>query len=147
MGEFVAQQVALGVTAMAFGDLFLADIRRYREQALAGTGLAPLFPLWGSDTAALAREMLAAGVGGYISCVDPRQLPAQFAGRSFDAQLLAELPAGVDPCGENGEFHTFACAGPMFSRPLALERGRIVCRDGFVFCDLAPFRPTQPGQP
>ena len=145
MGEFVAQQVALGVTAMAFGDLFLADIRRYREQTLAGTGLAPLFPLWGSDTAALARDMLAAGVGGYLSCVDPRQLPARFAGRSFDAQLLAELPTGVDPCGENGEFHTFACAGPMFSRTLALERGDIVCRDGFVFCDLAPSRPAHAG--
>jgi uncharacterized protein (TIGR00290 family) len=147
MAEFVAQQVALGVTGMAFGDLFLADIRRYREQALAGTGLTPLFPLWGSDTGTLAREMLRAGVSGYLSCVDPRQLPAQFAGRSFDAHLLPDLPTGVDPCGENGEFHTFACAGPMFSRPLALQRGEIVDRDGFVFCELAPSRPARPGPP
>ena len=138
MGEFVAQQVAAGVTAMAFGDLFLADIRRYRETTLADTGLAPIFPLWGSDTAALAREMIAAGLAGAIACLDPRQLPPSFAGRSFDAQLLAELPPGVDPCGENGEFHTFACAGPMFDRPLALEPGDVVCRDGFVFCDLKP---------
>jgi len=136
MGEFVARQAAVGVTAMAFGDLFLEDIRRYREQALAGTGLAPLFPLWGSDTAALARDMIEAGLGGYMTCLDPRKLPESFVGRPFDAELLADLPAGVDPCGENGEFHTFACAGPMFNRPLVLERGDVVRRDGFVFCDL-----------
>ena len=114
MGAFVAEQAAAGIEAMAFGDLFLEDIRRYREGKLAGTGIAPLFPLWGIDTRRLAREMIAGGLEAYVTCVDPRKLPASFAGRRFDAALLADLPAGVDPCAENGEFHTFACAGPMF---------------------------------
>jgi uncharacterized protein (TIGR00290 family) len=133
MGAFVAEQVAKGIEAMAFGDLFLEDIRRYRETKLAGTGISPLFPLWGVDTGRLAREMIAGGLEAYVTCVDPRKLPASFAGRRFDLDLLADLPAGVDPCAENGEFHTFACAGPMFSRPIPVKTGEIVTRDGFVF--------------
>jgi uncharacterized protein (TIGR00290 family) len=136
MGEFVARQVAEGVEAMAFGDLFLEDIRRYRETKLAGTGIAPLFPLWGIDTGRLAREMIAGGLVAYVSCLDPRKLPERLAGRRFDATLLDELPPGTDPCAENGEFHTFCCAGPMFSRPIAVQPGEVVTRDGFVFCDL-----------
>jgi len=136
MGAFVARQVAAGIEAMAFGDLFLEDIRRYRESKLAGTGLTPLFPLWGIETGQLARSMIAGGLEAYVTCVDPKKLPARFAGRRFDTALLAELPAGVDPCAENGEFHTFACAGPMFRSPIVVEVGETVTRDGFVFCDL-----------
>jgi uncharacterized protein (TIGR00290 family) len=138
MGTFIARQAAEGVEAIAFGDLFLEDIRRYREQKLAGTGIVPLFPLWGLDTARLARDMIAASLSAYITCVDPKKLLASFVGRRFDLDLLAELPAGVDPCAENGEFHSFACAGPMFSRPIAVQVGEIVHRDGFVFSDLLP---------
>ena len=138
MGAFVAEQAAEGIEAMAFGDLFLEDIRRYRETKLAGTGIAPLFPLWGSATGRLARDMIAGGLEAYVTCVDPRKMPASFAGRRFDLDLLADLPAGVDPCAENGEFHTFACAGPMFRRPIAVKTGEIVTRDGFVFCDVMP---------
>jgi uncharacterized protein (TIGR00290 family) len=136
MGAFVAEARGQGVEAMAFGDLFLADIRAYRERQLAGTGIAPLFPLWGIDTALLARAMIAGGLEAYVTCVDPQKLPASFAGRRFDLGLLADLPADVDPCAENGEFHTFACAGPMFTRPIAIKTGEVATRDGFVFCDL-----------
>ncbi len=125
-----------GVTAIAFGDLFLEEIRRYREDQLAGTGIRPLFPLWGLQTRALAEAMIAGGLRASITCVDPKQLPARFAGRQFDRALLDELPAGVDPCGERGEFHTFAWAGPMLRGPLAVTPGEIVERDGFVFADL-----------
>jgi len=138
MGAFVAEQAAEGIEAMAFGDLFLEDIRRYREEKLAGTGIAPLFPLWGSATGRLARDMIAGGLEAYVTCVDPRKLPASFAGRRFDRDLLADLPPGVDPCAENGEFHTFASAGPMFARPIAVRTGEVVTRDGFVFCDVMP---------
>src|ERR1700687_3397670 len=131
MGAFVAEQMARGVVAMAFGDLFLEDIRAYREQKLAGTGIAPLFPLWGRDTAVLAEEMIAGGLEAHRTCVDPRKLPAHFAGRVFDRALLAELPEGVDPCGENGEFHTCVSAGPMFSAPIAVRAGGVEMRDGF----------------
>jgi uncharacterized protein (TIGR00290 family) len=137
MGAFVAEQAAAGIEAMAFGDLFLEDIRRYRETKLAGTGITPLFPLWGIPTGELARSMIADGLEAYVTCVDPRKLPESFAGRRFDAALLADLPRGVDPCAENGEFHTFCCAGPMFDRPIAVEVGEVVTRDGFVFCDLS----------
>jgi uncharacterized protein (TIGR00290 family) len=138
MGAFVAQQAAAGVEAMAFGDLFLEDIRRYREGKLAGSGIVPLFPLWGLDTGRLAREMIGGGLEAYVTCIDPKKLPRTFAGRRFDLGLLADLPADVDPCAENGEFHTFACAGPMFTRPIAVKTGEIVTRDGFVFCDVMP---------
>jgi uncharacterized protein (TIGR00290 family) len=136
MGEAVARAVAEGFTNVAFGDLFLADVRRYREERLAGTGLAPLFPLFGADTAALAREMVAGGLRARITCLNPKVLDRQFAGREFDAALLSDLPPAIDPCGERGEFHTCAYAGPMFSRPLALEKGITGERDGFVFTDL-----------
>jgi uncharacterized protein (TIGR00290 family) len=136
MGEAVARAVAEGFTHVAFGDLFLADVRRYREERLAGTGLAPLFPLFGADTAALAREMVAGGLRARITCLNPKVLDRQFAGREFDAALLSDLPPAIDPCGERGEFHTCAYAGPMFSRPLAIEKGITVERDGFVFTDL-----------
>ncbi|MBI1815993.1 MAG: adenine nucleotide alpha hydrolase [Deltaproteobacteria bacterium] len=127
-----------GIEAFAFGDLFLADVRAYRERQLAGTGVAPLFPLWQRPTAALAREMLAGGLRAVLTCVDPQQLPAAFAGRSFDHALLADLPSAVDPCGENGEFHTFAHAGPMFAHDIAITVGEMVTRDGFVFADVMP---------
>lgn len=138
MGDFVAEQKASGIAAMAFGDLFLADIRAYREEKLEGSGIEPLFPLWGRDTGALAREMIAGGLEAHITCVDPKKLPARFAGRAFDRALLAELPAGVDPCGENGEFHTCVSAGPMFAHPIDVRLGHIETRDGFVFADLLP---------
>jgi uncharacterized protein (TIGR00290 family) len=129
---------AQGVTRVVFGDLFLEDIRAYRESRLAGTGLSPVFPLWGRDTDALAREMLAAGVEATLTCVDPRVLGGGFAGRKWDAALLEALPAGVDPCGERGEFHTFVSAGPMFTHPIPVTTGEVVLRDGFVFADLLP---------
>ncbi len=138
MGAALAAARGDGVTAVAFGDLFLEDVRRYREERLAGTGVAPLFPLWGRDTAALAREMVASGQKAILTCVDPRVLPAAFAGRAFDTSLLADLPKGVDPCGENGEFHTFAWDGPAFRHPVCVESGAVVERDGFVFADLLP---------
>lgn len=124
------------VDAIAFGDLFLADIRAYRERMLAGTGVAPLFPLFGADTAALAREMIAAGLRAKLACVDTAKLPASFAGRDYDAALLRDLPASVDACGENGEFHTFAVAGPMFAREIRVEHAGTIVRDGFAFADL-----------
>jgi uncharacterized protein (TIGR00290 family) len=136
MAEAVAQAAAEGVTHIIFGDLFLGDLRAYREQKLAGTGITPLFPLWQRPTLQLARDMIAAGLEAYIATVDLKKLPAEFAGRRFDASLLAALPDGIDPCGENGEFHTCVVAGPMFSRPLAVVPGARVERDGFAYCDL-----------
>ncbi|MDO8545765.1 MAG: hypothetical protein Q7R68_00250 [Nitrospirales bacterium] len=136
MGDAVRKALAAGITMMAFGDLFLEDVRRYRETQLTGTGLTPIFPVWGLPTDALARDMVAAGLRARLTCVDPKQLPASFAGREFDAALLADLPASVDPCGERGEFHTFAYAGPMFRQPVPIRTGEIVTRDGFVFADL-----------
>lgn len=125
-----------GVDAMVFGDLFLADIRAYRERMLAGTGITPLFPLWQRPTATLASDMLAAGIRAVVTCVDPKQAPAGLAGRAFDAALLASLPPGVDPCGENGEFHTFVFDGPGFASAIPVATGEVVERDGFVFADL-----------
>jgi uncharacterized protein (TIGR00290 family) len=131
---FVARDA--GVTVVAFGDLFLEDIRRYREDRMAATGLRPIFPLWGQATEALARRMIAGGLRARLTCVDARQLAPSFAGRDFDEALLAELPPSVDPCGERGEFHTFVYDGPMFERPVPIRGGEIVERDGFVFADL-----------
>ena len=124
------------VEAVAFGDLYLEDVRAYREARLAEAGRRALFPLWGRDTAALAREFVASGFRATLVCVDPRRLDAAFAGRAYDAALLADLPDGVDPCGENGEFHTFVHAGPVLSAPVACATGAVVERDGFVFCDV-----------
>ena len=140
MAAACARARAQGVTHVAFGDLYLPDVRAYRERQMAGTGLEPLFPLWAAPeaTPALARRMLAAGLRATLTCVDTRQLAADFAGRDFDEALLAELPAAVDPCGERGEFHTFCWAGPMFERPIAVRAGPIVERDGFRFADLLP---------
>jgi diphthamide synthase (EF-2-diphthine--ammonia ligase) len=121
---------------MIFGDLFLEDIREYREQVLAGTGIRPLFPLWERPTAALAREIISSGIRAVLTCVDPSQLAPSFVGRAFDQNLLEELPPGVDPCGERGEFHTFVWDGPGFSTPIPIRTGEIVTRDGFVFCDV-----------
>ena len=136
MAAAVAQARAAGVFHMAFGDLFLEDIRRYREEKLCAVGINPVFPIWGFPTAALAREMIAAGLHAYLTCVDPKKLDRRFAGRLFDGQLLDELPADVDPCGENGEFHSFAFAGPMFAHKVEARSGQILERDGFVFADV-----------
>jgi uncharacterized protein (TIGR00290 family) len=139
MGAAVKALVADGFTHAAFGDLFLEDVRRYREEKLKDSGLTPLFPIWKTkSTTELAREMVAGGLQARLTCVDPRKLDRRFAGRAFDAALLAELPEGVDPCGENGEFHSFACAGPMFNHPIDVKVGEIVDRDSFVFADLLP---------
>jgi uncharacterized protein (TIGR00290 family) len=136
MRAATARAVAEGFTHVAFGDLFLEDVRQYREERLKGTGLTPLFPLWGRPTPQLAREMIAGGLRSVLSTVDPRVLDASYAGRDYDAALLASLPPEVDPCGERGEFHSFAWAGPMFRHPIAIVRGDTVERDGFVFVDL-----------
>ncbi len=136
MGRAIATAHAEGVKHVIFGDLFLQDVRAYREERLAGTCVSPMFPLWGRQTAALAQEMLASGVKAIITCVDPTKLDGEFAGRRFDAQLLRRLPGGVDPCGENGEFHTFVWDSPGFASPIDLGIGEVVERDGFVFCDL-----------
>jgi diphthamide synthase (EF-2-diphthine--ammonia ligase) len=137
MGAFVDRARTEGVEAMAFGDLFLRDIRAYRERMLAGTGIAPLFPLWGRDTHALAREMIDGGLVARVTCVDPSRIDRSLAGRTFDRAFLADLPAGADPCGENGEFHTFVSAGPMLEVPVPVSAGPVTERDGFVFADLA----------
>lgn len=131
------------VDAIAFGDLFLDDVRAYREKQLGPTGLEPLFPLWEIPTDNLARDMIAGGLRARISCVDTKQLPAKFAGREFDAALLNDLPAGTDPCGERGEFHTCVYDGPMFTGSIRLEAGEIVDRDGFVFADFARGAPAK----
>ena len=128
--------VAEGIDQVAFGDLYLRDVRAYRERQLAGTGLEPIFPLWDLPTRQLAHSMLDAGVRAKLTCVDPAKLPEEFAGREFDAGLLSELPEGVDPCGENGEFHTFVYASPVFREALSVKGGEIVRRDGFVFADV-----------
>lgn len=127
-----------GITAIAFGDLFLEDIRAYRERQLEPTGVKPLFPVWGIPTRALAWEMIRAGVKAKVTCVYPAKLDRSFAGREFDESFLRDLPEAVDPCGENGEFHTFVYDSPVFSQPLRVETGEIVDRDGFVFADVVP---------
>lgn len=126
------------IETIAFGDLFLVDVRAYREERLAGCGKQAFFPLWGTNTTALARAFVAGGFGARVVCLDPKHLPADFVGRRYDEAFLAELPPGVDPCGENGEFHTFVDAGPVLAEPMACTVGETVLRDGFVFCDLLP---------
>jgi len=143
MASFVERATGAGATHMAFGDLFLEDIRKYREERLAGTGLEPLFPLWGIDTSALARDMTRplaeGGLETWLTCVDPAQVPAELAGRRYDRELVAELEAlGADPCGENGEFHSFVVDGPGFAHRIDVQLGEVVTRDSFVFADLLP---------
>jgi diphthamide synthase (EF-2-diphthine--ammonia ligase) len=129
---------ARGVTHMIFGDLFLTDIRAYREKQLAGTGITPVFPLWLKPTLALAQAMIEGGIEAHLAVVDLKKLSASFAGRRFDASLLADFPAGIDPCGENGEFHTYVSGGPMLARKIPVQVGETVERDGFAFADLLP---------
>ena len=142
MAQVCARAVSEGLHGIAFGDLFLEDIRAYRIARLAGTGLEPIFPVWCADlgltTAQLAQQMIAAGLRARLTCIDPRHLDASFAGRTFDAQLLADLPPSVDPCGERGEFHSFAFAGPIFSRTIPVIPGEHVERDNFIYADLLP---------
>jgi uncharacterized protein (TIGR00290 family) len=138
MSEAMERARAEGVYHVVFGDLFLEDIRAYREKQLASCGMTPVFPLWGKDTGRLAEDMIAGGLQAHLTCVDPRKLDRSFAGRRFDRELLRALPAGVDPCGENGEFHTCVSAGTMFRRPIPVVSGEVVERDGFVFADLLP---------
>jgi uncharacterized protein (TIGR00290 family) len=138
MGEAMARARAEGVLHVVFCDLFLEDIRAFREKQLAGCGMTPVFPLWRRDTRKLAEEMIANGLSAYLTCVDPRKLNRSFAGRRFDAVFLRELPADVDPCGENGEFHTFANGGPMFKQAISVTAGEIVEREGFIFADFLP---------
>jgi uncharacterized protein (TIGR00290 family) len=137
MRRAVAQAVAEGFTHVAFGDLFLEDVRRYREEKLAGTGLTPLFPIWGIPTDELAARMVDTGLRSVLTCVNPQHLDRSFAGRQFDRALLDDLPAGVDKCGERGEFHSFAWDGPMFNHPVSITVGEVVERDGFVFADVS----------
>lgn len=138
MRKFVDESKRRGIECIAFGDLFLADIKEYREAKLAGTGITPLFPLWLAPTGQLAKEMISKGLRAVVTCVDPQQLPLTFAGREFNEQFLADLPKHVDPCGERGEFHTFAFDGPMFEKPVSVELGAVVERDGFVYADVLP---------
>lgn len=138
MARACQQMVADGVEAIAFGDLYLEDVRAYREKQLAGTGLTPLFPLWRRPTDELARTMIASGQKAVLTSVDPKRLGREFAGREFDLALLADLPAGVDACGENGEFHSFVYESPVFAAPIAVRSGEVVERDGFIFADVLP---------
>ncbi|HUK55562.1 MAG TPA: ATP-binding protein [Nitrospiria bacterium] len=138
MKAFVDASRGRGIRCMAFGDLFLQDIRAYREEKLKETGITPLFPLWEIPTDRLARQMILEGLRAYVTCVDPKKLPARFAGREFGSAFLDELPESIDPCGEYGEFHTFAVDGPMFRTPIGIRVGEVVERDGFVFADLRP---------
>lgn len=138
MSEAIDSALADGIEHFVFGDLFLEDVRSYREEKLATTGISPLFPLWGQPTDTLAQSMIDSGVKAVVTCVDPSQISASFAGRFFDESLLHDLPESVDPCGERGEFHTFVFDGPGFSSPIDVEVGEVVERDGFVFCDVHP---------
>jgi uncharacterized protein (TIGR00290 family) len=138
MAEAMAAARASGVRHIIFGDLFLEDVRAYRERQLSGTGIVPVFPLWGRPTRELADDMIDAGTEAYVCTVDLKKLPASFAGRRFDRVLIEALPAGIDPCGENGEFHSFVSAGPMLSRKVAVKTGQTVERDGFAYTDLLP---------
>jgi uncharacterized protein (TIGR00290 family) len=138
MAEAVTRMRQLGATQVAFGDLFLEGIRGYREEKLAGSGLTPIFPLWATPTDRLAAEMFEAGLRALVTSVDPKQLDAGFCGRVYEPAFVADLPAGADPCGENGEFHSFCFAGPMFERPIAVKAGNVEERDGYVYADAVP---------
>jgi uncharacterized protein (TIGR00290 family) len=138
MADACAAIKAAGVHHLVFGDLFLEDIRAYRERTLAPLGITPIFPLWGRNTRQLAAEMIGCGLLAHVVCLDPKQIPASIAGRRFDAMLLREIPPHIDPCGENGEFHTVVTQGPMFSAPISVSIGETVERDGFVFTDVIP---------
>jgi uncharacterized protein (TIGR00290 family) len=138
IAQFVAQAKNQGVTHLAFGDLFLEDIRRYRERQFAGSGVELLFPLWATPTRALAEEMVASGLRAWIACVDTKQAPREWVGRVFDRAFVEQVPEGIDPCGERGEFHTFAFAGPMFEAPIATQIGEVSERGGFVYADVLP---------
>lgn len=138
MRKFVTESAARGIECVAFGDLFLEDVRKYRENQMKGTGIEPVFPLWAIPTGELAQQMLSAGIDAYVSSVDLKKLPSNFAGRKWSRELIAELPRGCDPCGENGEIHTVVVGGPMFRRPIPIRVGRIVERDGFAFADIIP---------
>lgn len=138
MNETSRKAIASGIECVAFGDLFLTDIREYREKQMRDTGLEPIFPVWGIPTRTLAEEMIASGLRAKLTCIDTKQLSREFAGREFDAQLLSELPGSADPCGENGEFHSFVYAGPMFRRAIPVVLGEIVEREQFVYADLLP---------
>lgn len=151
-GEYEAAMLAAieraksqGISTFAFGDLFLEDIRRYREERLGETGVSPIFPIWAMPTRELAYEMVKSGLRARVTCVDPKQLSESFVGREFDEQFLADLPPNVDPCGERGEFHTFAYDGPMFQHPVPVRLGEIVKRDGFVFVDLLLSKSSKAG--
>jgi uncharacterized protein (TIGR00290 family) len=144
MAAVFSRAAAEGLRGIAFGDLFLEDIRAYRIKQLANTALQPIFPVWGIPTGQLAQQMVAAGLRAHLTCIDPRRLDRAFAGRTFDAQLLRDLPPTADPCGERGEFHTFAFAGPMFSRSISVVPGEIVERDSFVYADLLPTEAPRP---
>ena len=144
MSRVLRSAQAEGITQLVLGDLFLADLRAYREAQFAEMGIQGVFPLWMRDTGQLAREMLDSGLRATLTCIDPKKLSASFAGRTFDSALLADLPPDVDPCGENGEFHTFAFAGPMFQQPIAFVVGQTIERDGFVFADVLPMSESMP---
>lgn len=138
MGEFIKQVKQQGIDCIAFGDLYLEDIRKYREEKLANTGITPIFPLWGKDTRALSEEMVKGGLRAIITCIDPKTMPSDLAGKEYNQSFLEKIPANVDPCGENGEFHSFAFDGPAFKRPVNVVVGETVSRDGFIFTDLLP---------
>lgn len=140
MTAFIDEVKAMGVAHIAFGDLYLEDVRDYRIRQLDGTGITAVFPIWGQHTRKLAEQMVDAGLRAILTCVDPKLLSADFAGREFNSELVNDLPAEIDPCGENGEFHSFAFAGPMFTHPIPVTAGDVVNRDGFVFADLLPLR-------
>ncbi len=136
MGDFIEGVKEKGITHIAFGDLFLEDIRQYRIDKLAGTGIEPIFPIWGIPTHELSSKMLASGLRAQITCIDPKQIPEEFAGLEYNLDYIERLPESVDPCGENGEFHSFAFAGPMFKEPIPIEVGETITRDGFIFTDV-----------
>lgn len=138
MRQACKKAIESDIECVAFGDLFLTDIREYREKQMSGTGLEPIFPVWGLPTRELAEEMISAGLRAKLACVDTKQISAEFAGRDFDTRLLSELPASADPCGENGEFHSFVYAGPMFKKSVSIQVGEVIRRDQFVYADLLP---------